>query len=160
LQNLNNLLKLLLDEDIEFLIVGGFAAVVHGSNHVTRDLDITMMMSEGNIEKLRSVLKEHSPIHRMNREAKLSFLEHPKKLSGINNLYLETDLGVLDVVSLDPELGDFGELYERAERVDLFGKECRVLSLDDLIKVKSRLGRTKDKIVLEELLEIKRSKES
>ena len=45
-EDLNRLLKTLVESDLDFLVVGGFAAVVHGSSHVTKDLDISMLMSE------------------------------------------------------------------------------------------------------------------
>ena len=40
MRNLNNLLKLLLENDVDFVLVGGFAGAVYGSSLVTRDLDI------------------------------------------------------------------------------------------------------------------------
>ncbi len=40
MQNLSDLLQRLHDHDVEFVLVGGFAAVLHGSMQVTQDLDI------------------------------------------------------------------------------------------------------------------------
>ena len=40
MQDLNQLLKILSANNTEFVIVGGFAAVLHGANHVTKDLDL------------------------------------------------------------------------------------------------------------------------
>ena len=66
MQDLNLLLKTLLEHDLDFFIIGGFAAVVHGSSHVTKDLDISMLMTEENILQLREALKDLNPHHRMN----------------------------------------------------------------------------------------------
>jgi hypothetical protein len=56
MQDLNLLLETLLTHKLDFLVVGGFAAVVHGSSHVTKDLDITMLMTQENVDQLRSAL--------------------------------------------------------------------------------------------------------
>lgn len=55
-KNLNLLLKALLEADLEFVLIGGYAAVVHGSSQVTRDLDLCAVLSPSNIEKLRHCL--------------------------------------------------------------------------------------------------------
>ncbi|MCH2534625.1 MAG: hypothetical protein MK008_09320 [Bdellovibrionales bacterium] len=157
MNDLNLLLKTLLESKLEFLVVGGFAAVVHGSSYVTKDLDITMLMSADNVEKLRNALKKFDPKHRMNPSFKPSFLEEPKSIDGLNNIYLETTAGILDIVTLNKSLGSFEDLKSRALTVELFGYDCLVLSLDDLINIKESMNRTKDKIVLEELKQIKQN---
>lgn len=156
MQDLNFLLKILLSNKLDFLIIGGFAAVVHGSSHVTKDLDISMLMTTQNIDKLRIALKDLEPRHRMNPSHKPSFLEEPKSLVGLKNIYLETQAGILDIVSLDESLGSFEDLKSRALTVSLFGFDCQVLSLDDLIRIKETMTRPKDRIVLEELKELKK----
>ncbi|MFN8790596.1 MAG: nucleotidyltransferase [Bdellovibrionales bacterium] len=160
MQDLNYLVKTLLSHDLDFLIVGGFAAVVHGSSHVTKDLDITMLMSPENVERLRSALKDLEPRHRMNPTHKPSFLDDPKEVHGLKNIYLETKAGILDVVTLDENLGSYQDLKDRAVVVTLFGHDCQVLSLDDLIAIKEKMGRRKDLIVLEELRAIKKQQTS
>lgn len=156
MQDLNHLLKILLSHKLDFMIVGGFAAVVHGSSRVTKDLDITMLMTQENIDNLRVALKDLAPRHRMNPSHKASFLEEPKSLSGLNNIYLETAAGILDIVTLENSLGSFEDLKRRALTVNLFGYNCLVLSLDDLISTKEKMKRPKDLIVLEELRELKK----
>lgn len=157
MQDLNLLLKTLLENKLDFLIVGGFAAVVHGSSHVTKDLDVSMLMTPENINGLRRALKELEPRHRMNPSHKPSFFDEPQNLSGINIIYLETKAGILDVVTLDKDLGSFEDLKSRALTVNLFGYDCFVLSLDDLIRVKEKMTRPKDRIVLEELKTLKKA---
>ena len=154
-EDLNQLLKKLVESDLDFLVVGGFAAVVHGSSHVTKDLDISMRMSEANVNKLREVLKDFDPHHRMNPSHKPSFFDEPKDFDGLKNIYLETKAGILDIVTLDESLGSFDDLKGRALTVNLFGQECDVLSLDDLIRVKELMRRPKDLIVLDELRAIR-----
>jgi hypothetical protein len=96
--DLNKLLRTLLENKTEFVLVGGFAATVHGSSYFTKDVDICCVLSPTQIEVLREVLGPLHPKHRMT-PAKLSFLEEPRNLEAVRNIYLETDLGVLDIVS-------------------------------------------------------------
>lgn len=92
----------------------------------------------------------------MNPPHRPSFLEEPKDISAIKNIYLETNSGNLDVITLEDHLGPFEDLKSRALKVSLFKHDCLVLSLDDLIRVKEKMKRPKDLIVLEELRAIKK----
>ena len=155
MQDLRKLLKLLLENEIDFVLIGGFAAVVHGSTLVTQDLDICSSMSIENIEKLRFILKDYNPVHRMNRKANLSFLDHPKTVEGLNNIYLDTDLGILDILSATQPAGDFKTIKQNSIQINIYGHTCNVISIDDLIKVKSAMKRPKDLQAVEELIKIK-----
>lgn len=156
MQDLNKLLKTLLENKIDFVLIGGFAAVVHGSTLVTQDIDICMSISDDSIEKLRVALKEINPWHRMNRKNKLSFLEHPKSTDSLNNIYLQTDLGILDILSETRPAGDFREIKMKSIEIPLYGYKCRVISIDDLIKVKESMNRPKD---IQAVLELKKVRE-
>ncbi|MBA2405979.1 MAG: nucleotidyltransferase [Bdellovibrionales bacterium] len=158
-KDLNYLLKALLDNDVKFVLIGGFASVIHGSNHVTQDLDICAVLSNEEIGKMRNALKDLHPIHRMNLRAKIAFENRPMMDEEVQNIFLQTDAGVLDILSTVTGVGNFYDLKKNAIAIPLFGKKCLVISLDDLIKAKSAMTRVKDKIVLEELLKIKKLKE-
>ena len=158
-KDLNYLIKTLLDNDVEFVLIGGFASVIHGSNHVTQDLDICAILSQHQLLKLRKALEDLHPVHRMNLKANISFNERPLPDEEVQNLYLQTDAGVLDVLSHVTAVGSFDELKKNAISIPLFGKNCLVMSLDDLIKSKEAMPRLKDKIVLEELLKLKKLNE-
>jgi len=98
MQDFTRLLQRLADSGIEFVIVGGYAAVTHGSSLVTRDLDLCAVLSNETLARLRSVLAEWNPKHRMT-PAKLSFLEFPAP-GPVKNLYLQTDVGVVDILAI------------------------------------------------------------
>lgn len=149
--NLNNLLQVLLENEIDFVLIGGFAGVVHGSTQVTRDLDICALITPAQIEKLRFALKDLHPRHRMNPNFKPSFLTEPKDLENLRNIYLETDLGVLDIISEVTQVGDFEQVMKNSVEIELFGKTCKVISVDALIRAKEKMGRPKDKLVVAEL---------
>ena len=131
MQNFRQLLERLVDSGLEFVIVGGYAAVTYGSSFVTRDLDICMDLSNETVEKLRGVLAQRNPKHRMTPQ-QLSFLEFPKA-GPLQNLYLQTDAGVIDILSSILGVGDFKRLKTNAEDFEIGGRVYHVISLDDLI---------------------------
>jgi hypothetical protein len=153
--NLKALLERLLSHQVDFVLIGGFAAAVHGSTLVTQDIDICAAITEGEIAKLRQALKDLHPKHRMNPNAKHSFLEYPVDLQGINNIYLETDLGVLDILSQAPPAGTFEAIKSRSFTIPLYGWQCKVISIDDLITIKEAMNRPKDQQAVKELKMIK-----
>ncbi len=156
MQDLKKLLKTLLENEVDFVLIGGFAAVVHGSTLVTQDLDICAATTNEQVKKLRLALKEYNPKHRMNPKFKPSFLDYPDDFKRTNNIYLETDLGILDILSATQPAGDFTLIKKNAIGVPLYGYLCKVISLDDLIKVKDKMKRPKDLQVVEELKQIKK----
>ena len=156
--NLKALLERLLSHEIDFVLVGGFASVVHGSPIVTYDLDICITITEKEVKKIREALKDLSPRHRMNPHFKPSFNDYPKTLEGVNNIYLETDLGVLDILSELKPIGDFHTVKKNSVTISLYGYRCRVVSLEDLIKIKQTMTRPKDKETLLHLNEILKKK--
>lgn len=148
--NLNELLQRLCGAEIEFVVVGGFAAVLHGSTLVTRDLDVCTVLTPANVEKLRTTLADLRPIHRMTPQ-RLSFLTNPDPGVSIQNLYLETDAGAVDFLTSITGVGDFQRIRETSVEIELFGHRCRVMSLPDLIAAKRALGRDKDLLAAREL---------
>ena len=149
MQDFKQLLQRLADSGLDFVIVGGYAAVTHGSSLVTRDLDICMTLSDEIVEKLRAVLAQWNPKHRMTPQ-QLSFLEFPKS-GPVQNLYLRTDAGVIDILSSVLGVGDFATLKMNAEDFEINGRVYHVISLDDLIVAKEAMGREKDLLAAKEL---------
>lgn len=151
---LNRLLQRLSEADVEFVIVGGFAATLHGSSLLTRDVDVCAVLTAENLEKLRHVFRDLHPVHRMTPQ-RLSFLDNPDPGVPLKNLYLQTDFGPLDLLGSITGVGDFAEVNAHAIEIELFGRKARVMSLDDLIKAKEALGREKDRLAARELRAIK-----
>jgi len=118
--NFSQLLQRLSAAGLDFVFVGGFAAISHGSSYLTRNVDICAMLTTENVAKLRQALAEWNPKHRMNPQ-KLSFLLYPPVDLPLNNLYLQTDRGVLDVISSVLGVGDFKRLKQQAEELEVDG---------------------------------------
>jgi predicted nucleotidyltransferase len=149
-KTLSHLLQRLAESGVDFVVVGGFAGVLHGSALVTRDLDICAVLTTENIERLRASLKDLNPLHRMTPQ-RLSFLTIPPVGEPVNNLYLETDWGVVDIMSSIPGIGGFERLKQTAEWFEIGGKKCRLISLPDLVQAKEAMGREKDLLAAKEL---------
>ena len=58
MQNFSLLLHRLTDAGFEFVIVGGYAALTHGSSLITRDLDLCAVLTSENVEKLRRTFED------------------------------------------------------------------------------------------------------
>jgi hypothetical protein len=147
---LSQLLQRLCDSDIEFVVVGGFAGLLHGSTLVTRDLDVCALLSRADVAMLRECLRDLNPTHRLS-SPKLSFLTNPDPGVEVKNLYLETELGTVDVLSSVLGVGDFAQVHAASIEIEFFGRPCRVISLEGLIRAKEALGRDKDRLAAKEL---------
>ncbi len=153
--DLEALLKRLVDHHVEFVIVGGYAAVAHGVTLVTRDVDVCCRFSAKNLLALQRAVADLHPVHRMTPQ-RLPLKLTPKTWAGLKNLYLKTDLGALDCLSEVSGVGDFEAVLRVSIAVDLgFGK-CRILDIDALIKSKEAMDRPRDR---ETLLQLKAIKE-
>jgi|CZKI01.1.fsa_nt_gi hypothetical protein len=148
--SLSQLLQRLAESGVDFVVVGGFAGVLHGSALVTRDLDICAVLTPENIERLRETLRDLHPHHRMTPK-RLSFLKTPPPGETVNNLYLQTDWGIVDILSSVLGLGDFEDLKANAERFEIGGKSCRLISLPELVRAKEAIGSEKDLLAAKEL---------
>ena len=148
-QDFDRLLQRLANSGLEFVIIGGFAAVTHGSALMTRDLAVCVVLTDETVEKLRTTLADWHPKHRMTPE-NLSFLDFPKQ-GPVQNLYLETDYGIVDVLSSVLGVGDFQRLKQTAEDFEIRGRNYSVISLEDLIAAKQAVGRERDLLAVKEL---------
>jgi hypothetical protein len=147
---LNKLLQRLIDADIPFVIVGGFGGMLHGSSLVTRDLDVCAVLTDANVGKLRSAFAGLHPTHRHTPQ-RLSFLDNPAPGVAVKDLYLQTDLGPLDLMTSITGLGDYERVASRSVEAELFGNRVRVIGIEDLIAAKEALGREKDLLAAKEL---------
>src|SRR5688572_6590600 len=124
--------------------------MLHGSTLVTRDLDVCAVLSADNVARLREVLRDLQPKHRFTTQ-KLSFLDNPEPGVPMNNLYLETDWGPVDFLGSIKGVGDFERVRAASIEIELFGRSCRVISVEALIEAKQAMGRDKDMIAVKEL---------
>jgi hypothetical protein len=125
------------------VIIGRAAMQLQGSAYITEDLDFCYERSPKNFERLTRALK---PFHARLRNAPEDLPCQPdaETLKRGVNFTLPTDLGALDFLGEVAGLGGCSELKAAAERMQLFGRDYQVLSLDGLLKAKRAAGRAKD----------------
>ena len=143
------LLRRLSAENVDYVLVGGMAAIAHGSSTVTEDVDVCIRFDLPTLSGLFRALDGTHPRERMNPARPP--LGTPEQFVGYRNLYLVTDEGVLDLLGEILTSGDFEAVANHAIEMDLGGFRCRVLGLDDLIRCKRALGRPKDLNAADEL---------
>jgi len=154
MQNLCELLRRLILGQVEFVLVGGFAAVAHGVTLVTRDVDICCRFSEANLMRIQNAFADLHPVHRSRPDLPLALT--PDQCAGLKNLYLKTDLGVVDCLSEVLGVGGYDEVAAHSVEVELPAGQCRVIDIDTLIQAKEAMGRDHDKITVKHLKEIKK----
>ncbi len=142
------ILRALLEARVEFVLIGGLAAQVHGSPSLTRDVDVCVDLDRGYLERLAGALRELAAIRRGLPDG-VSAPVDARALRAGDVFTLRTRFGDLDLLA-HPEPGlSFESLAERSISAELFGLPIKVASLDDLMAMKRAAGRPKDRIELE-----------
>lgn len=148
--NFETAVQALSDAGVEFIIIGGWSAILHGSVHITNDLDLFFGRRPDNLTRLVEALKPYHPRPRDIPEG-LPFVWDRVTLANGTIFTLITDLGAIDLLAEVSGLGSFEEVYARSVLVEVFGRRVRTLDLKGLINSKRALGRDKDVNVLREL---------
>lgn len=148
-----DLLKLLGElqrSGVRFVVIGGVAMSLHGSSHVTFDLDIVYYRSPENLERLVAALEGLQPRLRGVPDD-VPFRWDTKTLELGMNFTLRTSAGDLDLLGNAPGAPCFDKLESNATHFELGEVAILAASVDDLIRMKTTAGRTKDQLHLLEL---------
>jgi hypothetical protein len=137
------IIHVLADAPIEYILVGGVAATVHGSARLTRDVDVVYRRSPENISRIVDALAAHSPYLRGAPKGLPFQWDVPTVTRGLN-FTLTTALGDLDLLGEITGGGGYDELLPHSETVTIFSRDVRCLTIDWLIKVKRAAGRPRD----------------
>jgi len=140
----------LVDEGVDFVIIGGWSAILHGSSSVTNDLDICYSQGPDNLKRLAAALAAFHPRLR-HLPHDLPFVWDQATLRNTAILTLSTDLGAIDLLAEVTGLGGFEEVKANSVLVQAFDREVWTLDLPALIRAKGAAGRAKDLQVLPEL---------
>lgn len=154
IQEAEALLKRLHSQDVEFVIIGGICNVLHGVTLVTQDVDVCCRFTPENLRRLEAAVKDLHPVHRQTPQ-KLPFVLTDRLSRELKNIYLRTDLGVIDCLSEVAGVGSYNDVLQASVPVALSFGHCLMLSLDALIRSKETLGREQDLAALRQLRAIK-----
>lgn len=144
------ILDVLVAHEVDFVLIGGLAAIAHGSARATFDLDVAYGRSDENVERLSRALIELGATLR-GAPADLPFRPDPETLRSGLNFTLTTRAGPVDVLGEPAGAPRYEELSRRASVERISGVRIRVSSIDDLIAMKEAAGRPQDKLDAAEL---------
>jgi hypothetical protein len=157
--DVERLLRTLIEGGVDFVVIGGIAAVLHGSARATFDLDICFASDAVNLDRLGAVLTNLGARLRGVSDD-VPFVADARTLRRIEVLTLATVAGDLDVLRAPDGAPRYDALRAHADRFDVGGFEVRVAAIEDLIAMKTAADRDKDRadvIELEALLRLRTS---
>src|SRR5271154_4220769 len=129
--SLRGTLRLLAENQVDFILVGGLAAVLQGVPVSTFDVDIVHSREALNVHRLLSVLETLDAIFRMQPDRRLK--PNASHLSGQGHVNLVTRLGSLDLLCTIGQGLSYEQLLPYSESMNLEnGLDIRVLGLEKL----------------------------
>lgn len=139
----------LVDHDVRFVVIGGLAGAFRGSPLLTYDLDICYARDDDeNLEHLAETLRELGATLR-GVDEEVPFQLDAKSLRNGDSFAFSTRFGAFDCLGTPSGTSGFEDLDAGATTEAIEGKDVRVASIDDLIRMKRAAGRDKDKLALE-----------
>jgi hypothetical protein len=143
------ILKVLNDNGVRYVLIGGLAAAFHGSTTPTTDVDVTPEMSRDNLERLSEALDDLDARIRVEGIPEgLPFGHDAASLASITMLNLVTRYGDLDIASQPAGLTRYEDWAAKAQDIVVLGVEVHVADLGDIVRSKAAAGRDKDRAQL------------
>lgn len=142
------LLSALVAGGVDFVIVGGLGARLHGSPSITFDLDICYARDQTNLEALAAVLRDlRGRLRGVDRE--VPFRIDARTLASGDSFTFTTDAGPLDILGTPAGTEGYDDLARTAVREELELGQVLVADIDSLMRMKRAAGRPKDLVELE-----------
>jgi hypothetical protein len=142
------ILRILSRHRVRFVLIGGFAGRLRGSNTITNDLDICYARDRANLDALAAALRELGATLR-GPATDIPFLLDAETLERGDHFTFETKFGDLDCLGTPPGSKGFPELIDGSTEMALGSEKVVVVSLDDLVRLKRAAGRPKDLVEVE-----------
>jgi hypothetical protein len=140
------LVDALIDAEVEFVAIGGFAVIAHGYSRMTDDLDIVPAPDEQNLARLAAMLQNLDYRIVGTDELDPDELVHPD-LEGLlagGSWVLTTKHGGLDILQLvEPDL-EYEALAREAITEEIYGRPVRFCGYRHLVAMKEAAGRPQD----------------
>jgi predicted nucleotidyltransferase len=133
----------LAEHSVDYLVIGGVAAQVHGRRRTTKDLDLTPAPDPENFKRLAAALValEAHPVE-LGPSTPTPDAEQLRLAPIVPPL--STRHGELHILNEVPGATVYAEMRIRALTIDLDGIAMHIVGLDDLIRMKQTLGRPGD----------------
>jgi hypothetical protein len=143
------LLRVLLDHEVHFVVIGGFSLAAHGVIRGTKDVDVVPSSAPDNLARLAAALRDLEAEVLLTEDfdsAEIGIEPNEEGLSLAGNWALRTKLGRLDVMQSVPGISrGYPALFEESVVVDVPGAgPIRFAGFDHLIAMKAACGRPQD----------------
>jgi hypothetical protein len=151
-----DLLRSLLEGNVDFVVIGGFALATHGYVRGTEDLDVVPEPTQGNLARLRQVVEElgGTPVD-VRGGIRSDEMPVPFGLASLvdgGTWMLDTNYGVLHVMQFVQGAEDYDELRANAVTVPLPDVgDVRFVGREQLLEMKRGSSRLKDQSDVQEL---------
>lgn len=153
--DLERLFGVLKRHKVVYVLIGGLAAVYHGSPFPTEDADITPDDTDANLTRLAAALREfNAKIRTESAPEGLPFACDARGLAAAKTWNLVTDAGDLDIAFQPSGTHGYRDLHRDAISAEIYATTVEIASLDDVIRSKQAANRPKDQRVLPTLREI------
>lgn len=134
---------------VEYIMVGGFAVMLHGGTRTTEDVDIWIKDTLENRRKLKMVFDKYEFLDYLN-------FDDIQFVPGWTSFYISSGIELDIMTSLSGfEQESFDDCFNMAYKAIIEGIEVPFLHINHLIKEKKKVARPKDLLDVEELERIK-----
>ena len=140
------LLSAFVEHGVDFIIVGGVSAVLHGAPVTTFDLDMVHSRSPDSIGRLLSALQDLDAYYRGRGDQRLR--PTAERLASSGHQLLMTRLGPIDLLGTIGAGHDYETLLKHTLEIKVSDMSVRILDLETLIRTKVELDRDKDRAVI------------
>jgi len=147
---LERVASLLNEAGVRYIVIGGWAALIHGVARSTNDVDVVYARDEENIRRLAMALLPWDPYLR-GAPPGLPFRWDERTIRAGLNFTLTTSYGDVDFLGEVSGGGTYDELLPYTTEVSAYGISCRTVTLECLIQLKRAAGRPKDLEAIAEL---------
>lgn len=135
---------------VDYIIIGGVAATIHGSSRLTQDIDVCYARSDSNLDRIVRALRPLKPYLR-GAPRGLPFEWSAATLRAGLNFTLTTTAGDIDLLGEVTGGGTYYDLIAHTIDVTLFAHRTKCLNLEWLIATKRAAGRPRDLEAIAEL---------
>jgi hypothetical protein len=137
--------EILQRHEVDYVLIGGVAATLHGSNLRTGDVDICPSREPANLQRLAAALRDlGAKVRTIDSAEGLPFAVDEELLGRMEMLNLVTRFGEMDIAFTPAGTGGYDELCAEAESFDLGELSVPTASIDDIIRSKEAANRPKD----------------
>ena len=150
-----NIITVLAEFGVDYILIGGLAAVAWQSPYSTRDIDICPEARQENLAKLARALTEMGAKRITDLEPDgVEVRITSEYLGGENELAFMTRHGPLDIVFVPRGTQGYEDLRREAALEPVFEESILIASIEDIIRMKDARGMPKDRVVVNLLREI------